>query len=293
MDLQGIGAIAAAAIAAIGIPSALVIGRWQTRAALQAAEATARAGLAQAESTYRAALDAVRAQGQDAYSQWRRSIRRDAYASLLMTSHQLVTATSKITELPFGERIINDERLSQRAAVAEASTALRGAHLAVMLEGPEKVAAACSEHVAACLRMMDSQLRKEGREFAWHCILTAEPSSPDPADLLTAFRDALLRARNLIIARDSRTRTLTAELADTSQPSQIRDLCNAAMANAHGLPPELRSHAYLCVGDLTRDSNNADYEHSSVHIAALNQSRESFLAAARDVLDDEPNALII
>jgi hypothetical protein len=88
VDLQGIGAIAAAVIAAIGIPSALIIGRWQMRAALRTAEETGRAELAQAESSYRAALDAGRAQAQDTHSR-RRSVRRDAYTSLLIASHQL------------------------------------------------------------------------------------------------------------------------------------------------------------------------------------------------------------
>ncbi|WP_329564990.1 hypothetical protein [Streptomyces sp. NBC_01361] len=44
MDLQGIGAVSAAAVTLFGIPAALVVGRWQLRAALRASEETARAG---------------------------------------------------------------------------------------------------------------------------------------------------------------------------------------------------------------------------------------------------------
>ncbi|MFE5028081.1 hypothetical protein ACFRAO_33420 [Streptomyces sp. NPDC056656] len=84
MDLEGIGAIAAAAVAALGVPAAVLVGRWQMRAALRAAEETGRAGIAQAESTYRAALDAVRTEADAAHQQWRRGIRRDAYAGFLL-----------------------------------------------------------------------------------------------------------------------------------------------------------------------------------------------------------------
>lgn len=51
MDQEGIGAVAAAAVAALGVPAAVLVGRWQMRAALRAAEETGRAGIAQAEST--------------------------------------------------------------------------------------------------------------------------------------------------------------------------------------------------------------------------------------------------
>lgn len=81
MDLQGIGALVAAGVAAVSVPATLLVGRWQKKAALQ----TARAATAQAEATYRAALDAVRAQGLNEYDQWRRGIQRDAYAALLQS----------------------------------------------------------------------------------------------------------------------------------------------------------------------------------------------------------------
>lgn len=46
MGLQEIGAVAAAAVALVGIPAALVNGRWRLRLAMRASEETARAGLA-------------------------------------------------------------------------------------------------------------------------------------------------------------------------------------------------------------------------------------------------------
>ncbi|MFF3323474.1 hypothetical protein [Streptomyces sp. NPDC002889] len=47
MDLQGIGALVEAGVAAVSVPATLLVGRWQTKAALQ----TARAATAQADVT--------------------------------------------------------------------------------------------------------------------------------------------------------------------------------------------------------------------------------------------------
>ena len=38
MDLEGIDAISTAAVAALGLPAAVVVGRWQMRGALRAEE---------------------------------------------------------------------------------------------------------------------------------------------------------------------------------------------------------------------------------------------------------------
>lgn len=139
MDLEGIGALSAAAVALIGIPASMLIGRWQTKAALRTAEATSETGLAQAESAYRAALDAVRAEANAAHQQWRRGIQREAYASFLL-------AANRVTEL--GERFVmdNGEDLSVetirvgKAAIDDALATLKAAQTIVELEGPDDVA---------------------------------------------------------------------------------------------------------------------------------------------------------
>ncbi|WP_329187582.1 hypothetical protein [Streptomyces sp. NBC_01428] len=64
VDLSGIGAIAAAAVAALGIPAALVVGRWQMRAA----------------------IDVVRATAVSDREQWRRSLRREAGVQFLVVT---------------------------------------------------------------------------------------------------------------------------------------------------------------------------------------------------------------
>ncbi|WP_422522277.1 hypothetical protein [Streptomyces sp. 5.8] len=140
MDLEGIGALSAAVVASIGIPASMLIGRWQMRAALRAAEATSEAGLAQAASAYRAALDAVRAQANAAHLQWRRGIQREAYASFLL-------AANRVREL--GERFAmdNGDGLSAetiRAGMVEngdALATLKAAQTVIELEGPDDVAA--------------------------------------------------------------------------------------------------------------------------------------------------------
>ncbi|WP_189764221.1 hypothetical protein [Streptomyces xanthochromogenes] len=89
MDLEGIGAVAAASVAGIGIPAAVLVGRWQMKAALRTADATTRAGQPQAQAAYRAALDAVRAQANATHVQQRRAHRREAYASFLLAAQHV------------------------------------------------------------------------------------------------------------------------------------------------------------------------------------------------------------
>lgn len=140
MDLEGIAALSAAGVALIGVPTTVIIGRWQMKAALRTAEATSEAGLAQAESSYRAALDAVRAETYAAHMQWRRGIQREAYASFLLAAHRVVET---------GERFVEDnaqplpqERIeSGKVAIDDALAALKAAQTIIELEGPDEVAA--------------------------------------------------------------------------------------------------------------------------------------------------------
>ncbi|WP_406316595.1 hypothetical protein [Streptomyces sp. NBC_00118] len=136
MDLQGAGAIAAAAVAAFGIPTAIVIGRWQLRAAVRGAEATAQAGLKTAEATYRAAVDSARAQAEATDQHWSKGIRRDAYIALLMASHTLSELVQSYTSAPASPDRFN--KLTEfDAECRSAQTALRGAYLIAALEAPD------------------------------------------------------------------------------------------------------------------------------------------------------------
>lgn len=113
MDLAGIGAISAAAVALIGVPAAIIVGRWNMRAGIRAAEATAHGAVIQAEAAYRAAVDAVQATAALNHDQWRRSARRDACVQLLL-------ATSKVERLALPE----DEAATTPEAVQAAETAV-------------------------------------------------------------------------------------------------------------------------------------------------------------------------
>ncbi|MFF0630572.1 hypothetical protein [Streptomyces sp. NPDC004296] len=152
MDLQGLGAIAAAGVAAVGVPAALLVGRWQMKAAVRTAEetgragiaqaeATARAGIQQAEATYKAALDAVRAEASAAQTQWRREARREAYATFVLAVHQFVTASERLFAESRGAP--GEERMAElRAASSEAEQAMLTAAVIVELEGPSRIGVA-------------------------------------------------------------------------------------------------------------------------------------------------------
>lgn len=139
MDLEGIGALTAAGVAVFGVLASVLVGRWQMRAALRAAEATGQAGLAQAEAAYRAALDAVRAQANAGHRQWHRGVQREAYAAFLLAAHRVRDV---------GERFVveSEQELSAegvragRAGLDDALAALKAARTIVELEGPDEVA---------------------------------------------------------------------------------------------------------------------------------------------------------
>ncbi|MGW3736636.1 hypothetical protein [Streptomyces sp. NPDC005148] len=138
MDLQGVGALAAAGVAAIGIPCALVAGRWQMRGALAQAQETARAGLAQAESSYNAALDAVRAQAQTAHTQWTRGVQREAFVAFIVATDRVWHACGNMT---FKHKL-SDGSLDLGPDMQELSSArqaLANAYAIITLEAPESL----------------------------------------------------------------------------------------------------------------------------------------------------------
>lgn len=137
MDLEGIAALSAAGVALIGVPTTVIVGRWQMKAALRTAEATSEAGLAQAESAYRAALDAVRAETYAAHMQWRRGIQREAYASFLLAAHRVVEVGERFAE-ENAQSLLQESIKSGKAAIDNALAALKEA---LELEGPDEVAA--------------------------------------------------------------------------------------------------------------------------------------------------------
>lgn len=116
MDLQGIAALAAAGVAAVAVPATLLVGRWTTRAAQDAARLAAEAG----------------------HAQWIRSVRREAYSAFMVAAMELRQVAD---DLPLSRQAISRETFDSlmtefRTAQRKCDTALA----VVRLEGPDEVA---------------------------------------------------------------------------------------------------------------------------------------------------------
>ncbi|MFG2774520.1 hypothetical protein [Streptomyces sp. NPDC048350] len=181
MDLEGVGAISAAAVAALGVSAAVIVGRWQMRGALGAAEETGRAGMAQAHSTYRAALDAVRTEAETAHVQWRRGIRRDAYAGFLLAMTRCVQAAEA---LPRG-------RLADVSAaegeLTRARNDLNAALWVVKLEGPPVVANGAEDVASLTFELSDALMLKAESQRAASSLHHLRASDPVAAELDAAL----------------------------------------------------------------------------------------------------------
>ncbi|MGW1805771.1 hypothetical protein [Streptomyces sp. NPDC002078] len=155
MDLQGVGAITAAAVAAVSIPISALVGRWQMRGAVETAEAT-----------YKAAVDAARNQAASTHAQWRRGVQRDAYAALLVASQQVRNVVIHRIAGDAGDGITLSEQA--RAELYAARTALQTTYAVTMLEGSSLVREAADElreaafEVAAQAEATDARQRAMG-----------------------------------------------------------------------------------------------------------------------------------
>ncbi|MFF0337743.1 hypothetical protein ACFYUM_34785 [Streptomyces fimicarius] len=133
-DLEGIGAVASAGVAAVGIVATLLLGRW----ALRGAQDAAHAGQAQAAATYQAALDAVQAQSQSDHQQWRRGIQREAYAAFLQSVLSYTDGARDDLRRASGM----EETRACIAVMRALETDMSQRAWVVRLEGPDEVASA-------------------------------------------------------------------------------------------------------------------------------------------------------
>ncbi|MFG2873262.1 hypothetical protein [Streptomyces sp. NPDC048338] len=249
MGLEVIGALAAAGVALIGIPASILIGRWQMKAALRAAEATSRAGLAQAESAYRAALDAVGAQASAAHVQWRRGVQREAYASFLL-------AANRVQEQ--GERFATDNEhgLSEegiragKAAVDDALATLKAAQTIIELEGPDEVAAPAAG-MADAAQMMGHHLGRQATyERAWGKLsrLTDDQTSGvrvPAARLLEAFVGFRSRRPSGLDEPDGQAERACRDAWRELPPGSLDDDEFAALLEGWSSRPPTSSGSYL------------------------------------------------
>lgn len=268
MDLAGIGAVAAAAVAAVGIPAAVLVGRWQ-----------ARAGIAQAEASYRAALDAVRASGGEAHAQWLRSTRREAYAALLLAAGRTLDVARLLVEDATANKIPPDQRNARTAEFEAQISQLQNAGIIVSLEGPDDVARHTNSMVGAVIGASYLAKALFERRVAWHDViaLTREDDCPREVQALYSASVNLNYVRSQagvgsLLGRDD------ADLPeDVAAARRALQACRNALPSAFwGLAAEMEKSAGG--EDETATNNRRNL------IAGFEQSRDQFINAARTVL---------
>jgi hypothetical protein len=282
MDLQGIGAIASAAVALVGIPAAVLVGHAQTKAAVRAAQLAAEAGRVQAEAAYRAALHSVRDQARAEHRQWRHSLRREAWANFASAVNDVRVAA---------EDLIDKTRVSDvYARIDEASVtsdrALSFAVSVVELEGPPEVAEPAIRLHTLCQQLLAYAAHAAIIRRA-ESTLDAIEAGDGPADIDDAntARDALHDLRSAVRARDegdSYPISVAGERAHAVYEAHGRSLTTLAACGITGtqgaaLIDEAR-------GLLAPDSRLVTYREAET---ATTEALGVFTTAARSYLDND------
>ncbi|WP_326843322.1 hypothetical protein OHB33_29160 [Streptomyces sp. NBC_01558] len=221
MDLEGVGALSAAAVAALGVPAAVVVGRWQMRGALRAADETGRAGAAQAAATYRAALDAVHGEADAARLQWRRGIRRDAYAAFLLAMTRCVQAAEALPLRRETPEVLNNAE----GELVRTKNDLSAALWVVRLEGPNDVAGFADRVSSLTYEVAGALARKAEFHRAASSLYHLSLSNPVAAEL-----DAALTSLTVVVDETGYNSRLVSEEAP---PQKVAEAVNRAAA-LHG-----------------------------------------------------------
>ncbi|WP_328447287.1 hypothetical protein OG780_11495 [Streptomyces sp. NBC_00386] len=166
MDLQGVGAIAAAAVAAVTVVATARSAKSQMEATVHSAEAT-----------YRAAVEAAKEQASAAHSQWRREVRREAYVAFLTKARSLSDIDIELLKISH----INYDRTAIRDRIERDAVELNNAHLLIELEGPDTVISAAENLVEASVALVRrTHLRCRALDARDYATETAggDPSHP-------------------------------------------------------------------------------------------------------------------
>jgi hypothetical protein len=274
MDLEGIGAISAAVAAALGVSAAVVVGRWQMRAALRVAEETGHAGIAQAESTYRAALDAVRSEADAAHQQWRRGIQRDAYAGFLLAVTRCVQAAEALPRaLPVGPQSLDVAVDELTRAKNDMSAAL----WVVKLEGPAVVADRAGSVSSLALAVAGALARRAEYHRAAGALNHLSLSDPVAAEL-----EASLEALSVVVSETG----YNAQPGARQMPSQeVVD----AVERARELHDQVSDR--IDIADWVALLNEAlnFFPDPEALNRQLSTTVEQLLSACRQALDARPN----
>ncbi|MEU1273487.1 hypothetical protein [Streptomyces sp. NPDC005799] len=281
MNLEGIGAISAAAVAAIGIPTALIVGRWQLKGALRTAEEAGRVGIAQAESSYRGALDAVRTEANNAHSQWRRGIRRDAYAAFLVATTRAVQAASALPR----ERLSAAEDLTTpQAALRIARNELNATFWVVKLEGPlevSEVAGRVCVDIYRLLGVKEVDAEQDRAMYVLNSVILNEipDTSVDEETRRTASRalGKIRKLREAVRRHGYQRRRTSAE----SMPEEVAEIDEALRRELSSLDTLLSSEQVRALlGYAFRDNPDP-----MTLDRAGNTTIQEFIAAAQTALD--------
>ncbi|MFE4059360.1 hypothetical protein ACFXP3_24205 [Streptomyces sp. NPDC059096] len=303
MDLQGVAAVAAAVVAGVGIPSTLLISRWQLRAALKAADSTHHAGLAQAEATYKAAVDAVRAQSDSAHDHWRRGVRREACSVFLLAAEEVTGLAEEMLDgSGVGQDLVSTRRALKRALVV------------LELEGPGPLVEAAGEVKACCDELVslatdDGYTARVWRSF--YAVVEAERGATARMEQLTTpAHDALVALSSLQQRLDSVRRAHTEVvrpvragliealpgylprtdelLADPQVAYEALERCHmravSCLREHLGMPEE---EAEVLLRGTMNDGRTAMLDHMAGEYTRLEEARRAFLSVARHTLDGE------
>ncbi|MFC9622042.1 hypothetical protein ACFTXM_19305 [Streptomyces sp. NPDC056930] len=271
-------------VAAVGIPATVLVGRWQTRAALRSAEATSQAGIAQAEAAYRAALDQAAAQTTATHEQWRRGIRRDTWAAFLLAVEDAVSS---------GHSALNgtDEDLpALRRAVKTTLVVLE-------LEGPPPIVEAAKLLRLKCndyLELVEGDLLASR---AWHVLESAaqEERANLSSNAATPVHDAQAALSTLVPlmrgVRDAAGRRdpVPWGLDPNAEPEavyeRIEQAHTAAAAALANCPAVSDAQARALLHDAAHGGRFEMSRQAHDSLEFLDQARSAFLEAARAQLD--------
>ncbi|MYX04139.1 MULTISPECIES: hypothetical protein [unclassified Streptomyces] len=301
MDLQEIALVVTTSVAVVGVPSTLLIGRWQLRAALQTASATHQGSLRQAESAYQAALDTVRAQSDSAHDQWLRGVRREACSVFLLAVGELVELLDLVLD-----------GTGAPDSLRPASRDLQRALAVLELEGGTQLVGAAQELVACCDEIAEAALSSSFAARTWRALYVRqmeernavtgrEVSSTPISDAVNALSDLQIRLAGM---RDAYT---TVGVPTGVRPGTISALAHyapqgdplfgstgeayAALRHVYERAVRLleltdlpREEAAVLLRDAVTDGRITVLDYMTGQSTRLSETRRAFLAAARRTL---------
>ncbi|NEY34576.1 hypothetical protein GTU99_20630 [Streptomyces sp. PRKS01-65] len=268
-----VGAVCTLLGVAVGALGALAAARVQLRGAIAQADAV----LAQADATYRAALDQAYATQRAAHEQWRREIRRDAYAAF-------VTALDEAREMVARPELLGSGPQDGSGPLQAALRAVTAAFAVVELEGPASLTVLARTAQQRCLAAGEHALRLAPRAGAMRLLSSAtgattadRSSSGSPSALarsahqaLTQLREAAYRYENGHIGRDAYD-------SARQRASEAVDACGLFTADqARALLSDPSWEAALRMGG----------EHADA-LTRFEVARGDFVSAARELLGPE------